>query len=196
MRKRTIAGVVVIVSTGLALAWGLGWLGEDPALAEVKAMQAKLADANLSEADFRATMVQVRAKMDGLSESARRLAWRNAREMFERREQSRIDKILAMKPPDRTRALDDEINRAERRRAQWQQQAKQSPNGTPRGTLGNTAPGQRSRGSQTDEQRISRLRNRLDQSSPEQRAKRTEYVRLVNERRVQRGLPPMQRGRG
>lgn len=194
MWKRMIAGLIVVVSTGFALAWWLGWLGEDPALAEVKAMQAKLADVNLSEADFRATMEQVRAKMDSLSEVSRRAAWQNSRQLFDQREQSRIDRILAMKPQERTRALDNEINRMERWRADRQQRAAQSGGGQ-RGPGSNTgAP--RSRGGQSDEQRLSRLRNRLDNSSPEQRAKRSEYARLINERRAQRGLPPMQRGRG
>jgi hypothetical protein len=192
MKKRFFSGVVVIAATVLALAWWLGWIGEDPALAEVKTLQAQLENPNLSDAEFRAAMEQIRSKTEPLSESSRRLAWQNGRQAFERREMSRIDRILAMKPQDRAKALDDEINRMERRRAEWQQRTSQGQTGGQRGG----ARGSRNRGTPSDEQRISRIRNRLDRSSPEQRAKRTEFARLMNERRAQRGLPPMQRGRG
>jgi hypothetical protein len=192
MKKRFFSGVVVIAATVLALAWWLGWIGEDPALAEVKTLQAQLENPNLSDAEFRAAMEQIRSKTEALSESSRRLAWQNGRQAFERREMSRIDRILAMKPQDRAKALDDEINRMERRRAEWQQRTSQGQTGGQRGG----ARGSRNRGTPSDEQRISRIRNRLDRSSPEQRAKRTEFARLMNERRAQRGLPPMQRGRG
>ncbi len=200
MWKRIVSGAFVIGITGLVLAWWLGWLSEDPALAEVKQLQSKLEDPNLSDSDFRAAMEQMRGKMDSLSESSRRLAWQNGRQVFERRELSRMGQILAMKPPERVRALDEEINRMEKRRAEWQQRASQVQNGEQRngqrGPQNGNSGGARSRGNPSDEQRISRMRNRLDRSTPEQRAMRSEYIRLMNERRTQRGLPPMQRGRG
>ena len=59
--------------------------------------------------------------MNSLPESSRRAAWENGRNVFEQREQSRINRILGLKGQQRTQALDDEINRSERRRNEWQQ---------------------------------------------------------------------------
>lgn len=203
MRKRIIS-VLVVIATIVLLAWWFGWIGGDRALAEVKALQDELANPNMSDADFRAKMDQVRGLMVSLPESSRRAAWANGRDVFERREQSRINRILGLKGQERTKALDEEINREERRRKEWQQRqnqaqasAQQSGQSGQRGQAGQRGQGgPRNRGGQSDEQRISRLRNRLDHSSPEQRASRAEFTRLINERRTQRGMPPVQRGRG
>lgn len=199
MRKRIIKGSIITAAIALVLAWWLGWFHEDPALAEVKAMQAQLENPDLSEADFRTAMGQLREKMESLSEGSRRAAWENGRQVFERREMTKIGRILAMPPQQRTKALDDEINSMERRRAQWQQRANQAQASNRPG--GNQRPGsgtgQSRRGAfQSDEQRISRLKNRLDRSTPERRAMRAEFTKMINQRRAERGLPPMQRGRG
>jgi hypothetical protein len=196
MRKRIIKSVIVIGAIVLVLMWWLGWFSEDPALAEVKAMQAQLENPNLNENDFRSMMGQLREKMESLSEGSRRAAWENGRQIFERREMSKMGRILAMNPQQRAKAIDDEINGMERRRAQWEQRAAQAQNSNNRPRDGQRGGGAGRRGFQTDEQRVSRLKNRLDRSTPEQRAMRAEFTKLVNERRVQRGLPPMQRGRG
>ncbi|MCC7084085.1 MAG: hypothetical protein IT427_03650 [Pirellulales bacterium] len=194
-KQRTIGGVAA-AAVILILVWWFGWLGEDPALAEVEALQVKLTDPNLAEAESRALMDQLRSKMATLTDDTRRAAWQSGRAMFEQREMSRIDRLLTLQGQEQTKALDDEINRMERRRAEWQQRAAQGQAGGQRGDQTRGQGGLRSRGSQSDEQRIARLRNRLDHSMPEQRAKRAEFVRLINQRRIQRGLPPMRIGRG
>jgi hypothetical protein len=197
MRKRIVKSTIVIAAIALVLAWWLGWFSEDPALAEVKAMQAQLENPNMSEADVRTAMGQLREKMNSLSESSRRAAWENGRQVFERREMTKIGRILAMKPQQRVKAIDEEINGMERRRAQWEQRANQAQAGSNRPGGGQRGGGPGRRGAfQSDEQRVSRLKNRLDRSTPEHRAMRAEFTKLVNERRAQRGLPPMQRGRG
>lgn len=195
MWKRIVSGIIAITATILLFAWWFGWLGEGRALAEVQALQDKLASPNLTDADFRATMDQVRGLMVNLSDSARRSAWESGRGVFEKRELSRIKRILTLTGQERTKALDDEINRSERRRSERQLRANQAQNGSKGGGQSGQR-GPRSRGSQTDEQRISRLKSRLDHSTPEQRASRAEFTKLINERRAQRGMPPMQHGRG
>jgi hypothetical protein len=196
MRKRIIKSAIIIAAIALVLAWWLGWFSEDPALAEVKVIQAQLENPNLSEADVRTAMGQLREKLESLSEGSRRAAWENGRQVFERREMLKIGRILAMNPQQRAKAIDDEINGMERRRAQWEQRANQAPASNRPGG-GQRGGGAGRRGAfQSDEQRVSRLKNRLDRSTPEQRAIRAEFTKLVNERRAQRGLPPMPRGRG
>jgi hypothetical protein len=196
-KKRIFISAVVVGITGLASAWLFGWFGGDPALAEVQQLQAKMAEPNLKDADRQALMQQMRGKIEGLSPDARRAVFENGRQMFEQRAEAHIDQILAMSQAERNKALDADIDRMEKMHAQREANAQTGaqPNAQ------NAQNGQRGqRGGQrganlSDDQRVDRLRNRLDRSTPEMRAKRNVYIQLVNQRRQQRGLPPMT-GRG
>jgi hypothetical protein len=195
-KKRIVIGAVVVGLTSLFTAWLFGWFSGDPALAEVQQLQAKMADPNLKDADRQALMRQMRDKMQALSADARRAAFENGQQMFEKRELEHIKQILAMSPADRNKALDADIDRMEKMRAQ---RDAASANGAQAGANGQNGPGaQRGRGprgNMTDDQRVDRLRNRLDRSTPEMRASRNAYMQLVNTRRQQRGMPPIT-GRG
>jgi hypothetical protein len=136
--------------------------------------------------------------MTSLSPDARRSAFDGMRQAFERRNEQHIDQILAMSPAERNKALDADIDRMGKMRAQTEANAKagataqaNSQNDSKKGP-----PGQGRRGGNpSDDQRVDRLRSRLDRSTPEMRAKRNAYLQLINTRRQQRGLPPMT-GRG
>jgi hypothetical protein len=191
MFKRVFIIGAIVVLIGLTGAWLLGWFSGNRALAEVQQMQTKLADPNLKDDERRAMMERMRAKMASLSADARRTVFDGMRQAFERRSEQHIDQILAMSPADRNKALDADIDRMEKMRAQAEANAKAAANDSKKGPPG------RGRGNPSDDQRVDRLRNRLDRSSPEMRAKRNAYMQLVNARRQQRGLPPMTgRGRG
>ena len=64
--------------------------------------------------------------------------------------------------------------------------------GSPGG--GGGGPGGGGRGRGTEQSRNDWAKRRIDQSSAEERAQRTEYRRAVDERRTQLGLPPSRRG--
>jgi hypothetical protein len=188
-KRRIIIGLVVASVTGLSAAWLFGWFSADPALAEVKQLQSQLADPSLKDDARRALFEQMRAKMDALSDDARRAVRDDMRQAFEQRAETHMKEVLAMSSADQAKALDADIDRMEKMRAQMQANAKANggQNGQRQGNRGQTP---------TDDQRISRLRNRLDRSTPEMRALRTAYTQLINQRLQQRGLPPMTPGRG
>lgn len=205
MWKRLSAGLVIVGLSGLGLAWMLGWIGPDPALAEVQAIQAQLSDPEMNEADRRALMEQFRSKMDTLSPESRRVVWESNREMFANRMEARMDRILTMPPAEQIKAIDEEIDRMERMRVEREKRRAANanrvanggsngpgPSGNASGNRGRGGP-RAGRGPATDEQRVARLRNRLDRSSPQSRAKRNEFVGLINKRRQQRGLPIIER---
>ncbi len=192
MWKRVIVIGTMLSALLLAAAWLLGWFSSNPAIAEVQQLQQKMADPNLKDADRQALREQMRAKMESLSPDARRAVFEAGREVFEKRFESHVDQILTMSPAERNKALDADIDQMDKRAADFakRQQAagaggKAPPGAQNGGKKGNRQP------AVNDEQRLSRLRSRLDRGTPESCAKRAEYTRLIDDRRKQRGLPPM-----
>src|SRR5215467_13113457 len=170
LKRILIIGSIVCV-LGLSGAWLLGWFSGNRALADVRQMQTKLADPNMKDDERRALMEQMRSKMNSLSPDARRAAFDGMRQAFEKRSEQHIDQILAMSPADRTKAIDADIDRMEKMRAQMDANAKAAANAQNDSKKG--PPGQGRRGGiASDDQRVDRLRNRLDRSTPEMRAKR------------------------
>lgn len=121
--------------------------------------------------------------------------------LFEARERAEINSFFAMPAGQRMDELDrrirDEDAQREARRAAWaQRQPSGDAQGGPRG--GGNAGGRggppgggpgRGRGrSSTEEQRNDWRKQRLDNGSPQGRAQRDEYRRLMRERREQLGL--------
>jgi len=198
MLKRILIIGSIIGLLGLTGAWLFGCFSGNRALADVREMQTKLADPNMKDDERRALMEQMRAKMSSLSPAARRTAFEGMRQAFERRTEQHIDQILAMSKADRTKAIDADIDRMEKMRAQMDANAKAAANAQSQNDSKKGPSGQGRRGGiQSDDQRVDRLRSRLDRSTPEMRAKRNAYMQLVNVRRQERGLPPMTaRGRG
>lgn len=129
--------------------------------------------------------------------------------LFEARERAEINSFFSMSPDQRMAELDrriqDEDARREARRQQWAQ--RQSSGDQPRGPGGDAGgrggppgggaaqggSGDRGRGRgrgrpTSDEQRQQWRVSRLDNTSPQGRAQRDEYRRLMRERREQLGL--------
>jgi uncharacterized membrane protein YgcG len=134
--------------------------------------------------------------------------------LWEARERAESASYFALPPDKRQAELDRRIKADEERRKQWQaerekrdqeraaggQQAggfggRGGPGGGPPGggqgggggPGGGATSGGNRRGS--EESRNERSKRRLDQSTPEQRAQRSEYRRALEERRTQLGLP-------
>jgi hypothetical protein len=192
--KRSVIGVTTLAITTLMAGWLFGWFSEDPAIAEVRQMQTKLADPNMKDADRRALMAQIRTKMDSFSSDVRRNLWDANRQVFEKRMDQHVSDLLAMSKADRNKALDADIDRMQKRQAEAQANAQNN-----QGANANNQ-GQRNRGqSLSDDQRVDRMKNRLDRSLPESRAMRQAYVQMLDQRLKERGLPvpaPGRFGRG
>ncbi len=192
MKKRLIVGVTLI-GTLLFAAWLLGWFSSNAAIAEVQQLREKMAEPGLSDADRQTLREQMRTKLESLSPDARRAVFEAGRQAMERRFESHIDEILAMSPTDRNKALDADIDRMQKIAAdiaKRQQAAGTAGAGAKSGAEDGKGGKKGNRpAAVTDDQKVSRLRGRLDRSTPESRAKRAEYTRLINDRLKQRGLP-------
>jgi hypothetical protein len=191
--KKVAIWLTVITITIFGAGWLFGWFSNNAAIAEVQQLQEKAADPKLSDADRRALWDQMRSKMDALPESARREVREAGRQVFEARAEAHMTEILAMSKAQQVKAIDADIDAMEKRRAEFEKRM-QANGGQP------TANGQKGNGTKgrpvatNDSQRVDRLKNRLDRSTPESRAKRNAYMTLVNQRRQQRGLPLLAAG--
>lgn len=205
-RMVRIAAVVVVLS-GLA---GLAWLflsGGTPA--EVRALEAtvdgqiaQLQQAAVSgkpfddaDGSFRAVFEAARGVPDAYRDRARAEIGR----LFEARERAEIDSYFALPPERRAAELDRRIKADEERRKQWEAererrsatQATAQPTAQPSGQPAPTAAapgGVRRDGS--EEGRNARSKQRIDSTSAESRARRTEYRRAIDQRRIQLGFEP------
>ena len=136
-----------------------------------------------------------------LPSDLRRQAGREVGRLFEAREQAEMDSYFNLPPERRQAELDRRIKaEEERRKAREAERAKresQRPAPTagqpPAGGSGGPPDGPRPSGgrgrSSTEDERNARSKGRIDRTSPDERARRTEYRRAIDERRTQLGLP-------
>ena len=143
--------------------------------------------------------------MRSVPEGSRDQIRREMGRLFEARERAEINSFFAMSPDQRMNELDrrirDEDAQREARRAEWaQRQSSGDAQGGSRGPRGGGdaggrggppgggSPGRGRGRSSTEEQRNEWRKQRLDNGSPQGRAQRDEYRRLMRERREQLGL--------
>ncbi len=179
MEKKHVVAATVI----LALLAGVGWAlfsGEDAEFVEAKQMREEMFQEidTMSSDERRAGRDALREKMNNFSQDQRREFGQGMRQFF----MSRVDNLLEMPPREQRQELDKWIDRMEEMRE----------NREPRGEGG---PGGRG-GDMTPAQRDQRHKERLDRTTPEMRAKRDAMRDLMNRRREERGLDPIQGGGG
>ncbi len=164
MWRRFIIGGVVAGSTGFGIVWIFVWYPHSAAIAEVQQLQAKMADPNIKDADRQTLRDQMRTKMEALSPDARRQVFEVGREAMEKRFETHVNQLLAMAPAERNKALDADIDQMDKRAAEFakRQQANTSSQ------KGDVKKGNRPTAI-TDDQKISRLRSRLDRGTPQTR---------------------------
>ena len=151
-------------------------------------------------------------KVRNLPDSQRAQVRQEMGRLFTARERAEVGSYFALPPDQRTSELDRRIRESEARRKQWtaeraarnqesqgggQSNARSpSPSGA-RSAGSSQGEGRQwgSRGPRTEEARNERRKERLDASSPVERAKRTEYRRAMSVRREQLGLSTAGRGR-
>lgn len=169
---------MVLIALGLAGWWF--WSGSD--LERLQALQTQLRDESLDDGARRALWQEFREGMRGLSQDERAQLFAG----FGGRRGPDLDEFFALPPKQRTAFLDREINKSEQRRRQTQAQGARGNQGPPAGFGG--GPG--GFGNRSPTEREAARKRRLDDSSPEDRAQRAEYRRLMDERRTARGLEP------
>lgn len=209
--RRAAAVTIVLALIGTAAAWLLGAFTSGPP--EVRALQT-LVDDEIRKLDqvtrggatfdsvttnFGTIMEQARA----LPEAQRAVAWQQMGRLFEARETVEVQSFFRLPPAEREAELDRRIRaEEERRRARDAARGQaRDAGGPPRGGPPGGAPpagggGRPSGGGgptvvrmgSTEDQRNQRYKAAIDRTTPEQRAMRTEYRRIMAERRAKQGL--------
>ena len=182
MDKRKTAIGAVTMALVLGVGWALGFFDRsDPEVLELQKMRDEAFDRRdqISEEERRTQFRAIRERVEDLSEDQRRAFHEGLRERF----QQRMEQFFAMLPEEQTERLDELIDRMEERRANRDQAG------------GGGRPGG-GRGDMTAAQRDQRRKERLDRTTPDMRAKMDRFREMLNDRREQRGLDPIEGGRG
>jgi len=199
------------------IAW-VFWPGKghgqlDPKLVPIQQQMRKLHDSEsgLTDTDRDRIRGELREQIDALAPEERHQLFASGREEMHRRMQqmmeARLDEFFTAPPGQRNAVLDRHIGEMEQRmrdmeqrRREWQQ--RRATDGSPSAGRNGWRPvgpeaGQghpprpdRGFGPTSDAQRRAESRRRrLDATSPEQRARFSEYMRELQKRRKQLGLP-------
>ena len=204
------AGLVGLLLLALGGAWLAGWLrfATDPRVAEVIALQEQARErfgqgsgpANLADAAaMAASMIEIRQKTEALPETLRTQVERAGRSVVQSAVRARIDAYFALPSEKRQAEIDRQIDQEEMMRQAFEAgravagalgggrpeaRAISQAGGTPQ-PAANPRPG----GSRSEEERNRRRKSMIDRTTPEERARYTEWRRAVDARREQRGLP-------
>lgn len=179
--KKTV--LVLLVVVGLAgAAWALLPPGPDPQLVKVQQMQEKLfnPDAKLNDQQRREAFGEMRQEAEKLSEEQRMTLMRE-NPMVKRMQQTMVS-YFDLPEKDRKAALDKDIDRMEKFRKDMEK--RRASGDRPPGGFGN-------RGNMDAGQRDQMRKRMLDNTSPTERAMAGEYFKDLEDRRKERGLPPM-----
>jgi hypothetical protein len=192
--KRWALLALLAIVVALVSAAGVRSYRANRQLAQVKQMQKELFSPEtrgLSPEERREKFQNLRELQKGLTQAQRDALMAEAR----KRRQEQMNRYFAMSQAEKTRHLDEQIQRMEERRRQFQANAAQrggSPGGGPngRGPGGAGGPGQPGAPDRSVATRDRERQARLDSTSPTERAQFTQYMKDLNARRTQLGLPP------
>ena len=184
-RNRILAAVAGVLAVSL-LAWGVSAYRAKARLARVQELSAQLtgeAAKTLSPEQRREQWKQLGQEMKQLAPDQRRAMEAERRKGFE----ASIDQYFQLPRKEQVKYLDAQINKMETMRKQWAAKSNSTKTG------GSTTAGPRPGGGKggSPEQRERRRKERLDASTPAERAKRAEFVKQMTARRQQRGLPAL-----
>ncbi|BBO33664.1 hypothetical protein [Lacipirellula parvula] len=195
MKKSEVTGLVAVAALALFVAWFYGWFdgkaySDDPQVAALE----KLRDENAPKmenmpADQRRSQGEAfRKQMEGLSPDQRAAFFESSMAVFvpmmARQFEKNYDEFMAKSPEEQRRELDKRIDEMEKRGGQG------GPGG-PGGGPGRGGP------PNMDPKKMDEFRKKmLDYTTPDQRAKFEDGINRFNERRKERGLPPVGPGPG
>jgi len=176
---------------------GLVWaVRPDPHLARAQTLQKELFGPDgkdLSPDDRKARFAEYREQVKHLNDDQK---WELSAPMREK-QKAEMDRYFALSSKDRTKYLDERIDRAEKMRKEREKQAAQGKSGAPGGGVGFGGPGGKAGGGggpggpggRTPEEIERRRKQFLDRTSPEERARMDQFRKDMDDRRRQRGLP-------
>jgi hypothetical protein len=204
---------VVLIALLLGLS-GLAWaVRPDPHLARAKELQKEMFSPeakNLPPEQRKAQFAEYREQVKHLNADQK---WELSAPMREK-QKAEIDRYFAMSPKEKTKYLDERIDRSEKMRKEREQKAAQGKGGGPPGAVGfgaganGNAPGavgfgagangnspgapggpRGNRPPPSAEEIEKRRKQALERTTPEERAKMDQFRKDMNDRRRQRGLP-------
>lgn len=188
LSRRTCALALVLLLLLIGVVWGYRHQRATQNLAKFEALTQAMATAgNLPEVQRQELRTSMRSAMQQLSPDQRNRYFAQQRQ----RRTVEMKRVIGLPRRERNTILDREIKQAEERRKQMQQ-AQKAPG---KSGSGSSAAGGKSARPLDPAQREQRSKQRLDMTTPEERAVSSEYRKLLNERRGQLGLPPAT-GRG
>jgi hypothetical protein len=188
-RKWLVLAALFLVICGLG-AWAMA-SREDPQVTKVKELRVQLENAD--DGQRRELWGQMREEMEKLPEQAREEIFADRRKEWEARANKQMTEFFAKPKAEQIALIDKQIDESERRRADRSKRAQGGQAGRQPGQGGRGGPGGGwgGRGGRNSDPaaRSARGKQRLDSTTPESRAQRSEYRRMMDERRTQRGLP-------
>ena len=170
--KRWLRRGAYLLLAGLA-AWTTWHYWPDRHLARA----AELRDQLTGEAGRNLPAEERRQLWDQFRQEARQLSPDKRRALFSEQQRKRMQEYVALSEKERTAFLDRLIDQMQQRRQQGQNGNGRGPDGPAGG-----------RQSLTAEERDRRRKQRLDLSTPEERAERAQFFADLRRRREQRGL--------
>jgi hypothetical protein len=201
-RKRFALLSIVLALMG-ASAGAYQYYRPDQQLAKIKELSAQLrgeASRNLPPEQRRDLGRQLREQMQSLSPAQRDQLWQER----QARAREEMRKFFKLSKEEQKAYLDRLIQQGEERRQQMEErrQQMQAQNANQQNSnqqaMGQPGPGQGRQGpprTGSDEDRERRRKEFLDRTTPEDRAMRAEFRKMMNEERKALGLPPLT-GRG
>ena len=204
-----VVGLVALALLALLVAWLAGWIRftTDPRVTEIIALQEQArarfgqgsGPSNLADAAAMATsMMEIRQKMEALPEHLRPQAEQAGRSMFQSAFRARIDSYFALPPEQRQAEIDRQIDQEEMMRKAFEAGrtvanalggGTQAGGAPPAGSSAQTPPPGGPGGSRSEEERNRWRKSMIDRTTPQERARYTEWRRAVDARREQRGMP-------
>ena len=197
-------GLLLVVAVGAGAAWLIVHEREDPQVARVQQIQHDLletgardngsqtaAERRESAEQTQELFQQMREEVEQLDEEQRREVMQGFRQQMLERMRDTIDEYHGLPPEEQTAFLDREINRVEERRATLGGQGRGGGDSSRNAGSGDTSGGASDRPRPTNDQRQQFRRERLADTTPEERASFTAYVEAFNRRREERGLDPV-----
>ena len=182
MNKQRLIGGATVVIMALAIAWWLGWFSgksysDDPQVAELEKLRDE-AVATMPAGERPRDNPAFRQRLEGLTPEQRQAFWESSAPifvpMFMKQFEQRYDDFMALSPEEQRKKLDEEIDKMEAR------------GGPGAGRGGGGGP------PNVDPKKAAEFMKKMNAwTTPQQRAKFENGVRMFNERRKQRGLSPV-----
>jgi hypothetical protein len=176
--------VLLLLLTGV----GMRLFVANPRLARVKKMREELftpAGQDLSPSERREKVAAFRQEQEKLSPEERKTLWDDMR----KKRRKELEDYAKMSQEDKNKFLDDRINQMEAQRASWQRRNSGNGGGGQPPPFGAPQANAGGRFNLSQDEREHRRKEWLDSTTPEERVLRDQFLKDLQARRAQRGLP-------